>query len=206
MKKETEERFQKRLLIDINRLCELDNKLYHDKDKFERIFEYYNRYRTVIHNRIEQGCEEKKELIRMDRHKVAAAFFCAILRANPIGKKPDADKFFERTINIQLALIFSAKYVIDLFNISDPNNSELEKKIFSRMFKFPKCKNSKSKNYLTNFIMLIEDIQKNSLDIDSDKFQPNLLFVISHLFFLLDAYSYQENYCLTIESASASQQ
>ena len=48
--------------------------------------------------------------------------------------------------------------------------------------------------------MLIEDIQIQSLDIDSDRFQPKFLFVISHLFFLLDVYSYQENYRITLES------
>jgi hypothetical protein len=200
VKKETEERFQKRLSVDINRLCELSDVLYFDKNVYEHIFEYYNRYRSVIHSCIEQGSEEEKETIRMDRHKVAAAFFCAILKVSPIKKKHDANRFFERTVNIQLALIFSVQYVIDLFNISDPSNSEFDKKIFSRIFKLPKCKNSKSKNYLTNFIMLVEDIQKDNLDIESGNFKPNLLFVISHLFFLLDAYSYQENYCLTIES------
>ncbi|GBU29018.1 hypothetical protein R84B8_02580 [Treponema sp. R8-4-B8] len=200
MKEETKERFRKKLLIDIKRLCELSNKLYNDEDRFKHIFEYYEQYKSLIHKRIEQCNEEEKEYIRMDRHKVAAAFFCAILKASPIGKKPDANKFLERTINIQLALIFSVQYVIDLFNVSDPNNSELDKKIFSRMFKLPKCKKSKSKNYITNFIMLIEDIQKESLNDDSENFQPKLLFVISHLFFLLDVYSYQENYCLTIES------
>jgi hypothetical protein len=200
VKEETKERFRKKLLEDINRLCGVSDKLYYNEAGFKHIFEYYEQYRTIIHKRIEQCNEEEKEHIRMDRHKVAAAFFCAILKVSPIGQKPDANKFLERTINIQLALIFSVQYVIDLFNISDVSNSEFDKKIFSRMFKLPKCKKSKSKNYITNFIMLIEDIQKESLNNDLENFQPKLLFVISHLFFLLDVYSYQANYCLTIES------
>jgi hypothetical protein len=198
MKEETKEKFRKKLLKDINRLCELSDKLYYKEDGFNNIFNYYECYRILIHKRIEQ-CNEK-EKIRMDRHKVATAFFCAILKASPIGQKPDAYKFLERTINIQLALIFSTKYVIDTFNVSDSTNSEFDKKVFSRDFKFPKCKKSKSADYLTNFIMIIEDIQKESLNNDNlEKFKPELLFVISHLFFLLDAYSYQENYCRTIE-------
>jgi len=200
MKRETEDRFREKLLIDIDRLCKVGENLYPEKDRIELIFDFYNRYREVIHHRIEQSNEGEKVLIRMDRHKVAAAFFCAILKASPIGKTSDAVKFFERTVNIQLALIFSVLYVIDLFNVSDKSNSEADKKIFSRIFKLPKCKHSKSKNYITNFIMLIEDIQKQHLDIDSKDFQPNLLFVISHLFFVIDAYSYQENRCITIES------
>lgn len=199
MKPKTKSLFREKLLKDINRLCKISNKLFIKNDNFELIFDLYERYRVVIHNRIEQDIE-KKEVIRMDRHKVAAAFFCAILKAEPIGRKPDATKFCERTINIQLALIFSVMYVIDLFNISDENNSDMDKKIFSRIFKFPICTHSKSEHYKTNFIMLIEDINQEYLDIDSKDFQPNLLFVISHLFFVLDAYSYKENYCITIES------
>ena len=201
MKNETEACFRERLLKDINRLCQVSDKLYFDSVKFEHIFQFYQRYRIVIHNRIEQSNEkEEGEVLRMDRHKVAAAFFCAILKANPIIRKPGADRFFERTVNIQLALLFSTLYIIDLFNISDDSNSTMDKKIFSRQFKLPKCKQSKSKNYITNFIMVIDDIQITHLDIDSELFKPNLLFVISHLFFILDAYSYQENRCITIES------
>jgi len=202
VKDETKEKFRGKLLKDINRLCGLSDKLYYNEDGFKHIFDYYEGYKSLIHKRIEQYNKEgKKENIKMDRHKVATAFFCAILKANPIGQKPDAYKFLERTINIQLALIFSTRYVVDLFNIYDSKNTEFDKKVFSRDFKFPKCKKSKSGNYLTNFIMIIEEIQKESLNNDNlEKFKPELLFVISHLFFLLDAYSYQENYCRTIES------
>jgi len=203
MKDETREKFRKKLLQDINRLCGISDKLYYNEDGFKNIFDYYEVYKSIIHKRIEQYIkEEEKANVKMDRHKVATAFFCAILKASPIGKKQDACKFLERTINIQLALIFSTRYVVDLFNISDSANSEFDKKVFSRDFKYPKCKNSKSSNYITNFIMIIEEIQKESLNNDNfEKFKPELLFVISHLFFLLDAYSYQENYCRTIESA-----
>jgi len=197
---DTKKRFQNRLLTDINRLCKISDKLSINKDKFDLVFDNYQRYRSLIHDRIEQGSDEKKEIVRMDRHKVASAFFCAILKASPIEKKLDANKFFERTANIQLALLFCSFYIIDVFNISDKNNSELDKLIYSRIFKLPKCKQSNSKDYITNFIMLVEDIQIQSLDIDSSKFQPNFLFVLSHLFFLLDVYSYQENFCITLEA------
>jgi len=200
MKDETKGKFQKKLLKDINRLCGISDKLYCNEDGFNHILDYYEGYRILIHKRIEQYNEEEKENIKMDRHKVAAAFFCAILKASPISKKQDACKFLERTINIQLALIFSTRYVIDTFNVSDSTNSEFDKIVFSRDFKFPKCKKSKSEDYLTNFIMIIEEIKKESLDNDNEKFKPELLFVISHLFFLLDSYSYKENYSRTIES------
>ena len=200
MKDETKGKFRKKLLEDIHRLCKLSDKLYYNEDGFKHIFDYYEGYKSIIHKRIEQYNKEK-ENIKMDRHKVATAFFCAILKANPIGQKPDACKFLERTVNIQLALIFSTKFVIDSFNVSDSTNSEFDKKVFSRDFKFPKCKKSKSCDYITNFIMIIEEIQIESLDNDNlEKFKPALLFVISHLFFLLDVYSYQDNYNRTIES------
>lgn len=202
MLKETEDKFKDRLLKDIKRLCEVSDNLYLDTNNFNLVFDHYRRYRIAIHNRIEQGNEEKKDQIRMDRHKIAAAFFCAIMKANPIGRKPDAQKFLERTINIQLALLFSTVFIINLFNVSDSKNTDIDKKIYSRIFKLPKCKQSESKNYITNLIMLIEDVQIQNFDIDSESFQPSLLFVISHLFFVLDAYSYQENKCITFENES----
>ena len=201
MKKETEQRFRERLLKDIIRLRGVSDNLDFDNSRFNSIFEYYERYKIVIHERIEQGSEENKEITRMDRHKIAAAFFCAIVKANPIIRKPGADRLLERTVNIQLALIFSVSYIIDLFNISDSRNSEMDTKVYSRAFKLPKCKQSESKNYITNFIMLIEDVKADKLDIDSKNFNINFLFVLSHLFFLLDVYSYKENYCITLESS-----
>jgi len=193
----TEARFKERLLNDIDRLCKVSPNLSIDDAKIEPIFQLYRRYRAVIHNRIEQNSEDE---LRMDRHKIAAAFFCAILKASPIKRKQSADKFFERTVNAQLALLFSTLFIIDLFNYSDKTNTEMDKKIYSRIFKMPECKQSKSKNYITNFIMLIEDIQLEHFDIDSELFDPKLLFIISHMFFILDSYSYQKNKCITIES------
>jgi hypothetical protein len=69
--------------------------------------------------------------------------------------------------------------------------------------KFPECQHSKYKDYITNFIMLLDETQKQFLNISSEKFQPSSLFVISHLFFLIDAYSYQKNRCLILESGFA---
>jgi len=198
--RETEARLRERLLKDINRLCQVSDTIYLENTRLECVFQLYIRYRAVIHERIEQSNKTEGESIRMDRHKVAAAFFCAIIKASPIVKKPGANKFLERTINIQLALLFSTLYVIDLFNISDKDNSKTDKRIFSRIFKLPICKQSESKSYITNFIMIIDNILAPYLDIDSESFKPDMLFVVSHLFFILDAYSYQENRCITIES------
>jgi len=200
MKKITEERFRRKLLVDINRLCQASDKLFLERDKYEHVFDLYERYKIIMHNRIKQGRKKEQENIKLDRHKIAAIFFCAILKANPIGRKPDALKFYERTVNIQLALIFSVKYVIDLFNISDPRNTPMDKEIYELFIKFPECQYSEHKNYIVNFIMLIDKKQEKFLDLDSAKFVPNSLFIISHLFFLLDAFSYQQNRCSVIES------
>jgi len=79
----------------------------------------------------------------------------------------------------------------------------MDTEIYDLYIKFPACQHSESKDYKTNFIMLFNETQKQFLDIDSDKFQPSSLFIISHLFFLIDAYSYQKNRCLIIESGFA---
>jgi len=200
MKETTEARFRQKLKVDIKRLCDVSDKLFLEENKFESIFQLYRRYRDVIHDCISQSSKNEEHDIRMDRHKIAAAFFCAILKAEPIGRKAGADKFYERTVNEQLALIFSVLYVIDTFNISDTPKDKMDTEIYDLYIKFPECQHSEIKDYMTNFIMLIDEAQKQFLDIDSDKFQPSSLFIISHLFFLIDAYSYQKNRCLVLES------
>ena len=200
MLKTTEARFRRKLKEDILRLCAISDKLFLEEDKFEAVFQLYQRYREVIHDRIKQSCEKEKQVIKMDRHKIAAAFFCAILQARPIGRKGGADRFFERTVNEQLALIFSVLFIIDTFNISDEPKDKMDTEIYDLYIKFPECQHSKIKDYKTNFIMLLDETQKQLLDIDSEKFQPSSLFVISHLFFLIDAYSYQKNRCIILES------
>jgi len=199
----TETRFRRKLKDDIIRLCDASDMLFLEEDKFEFVFQLFRRYRDIIHNYIKQSSKKEEQDIRMDRHKVATAFFCAILKAAPIGKKAGADKFYERTINEQLALIFSVSYIIDTFNISDTPKDKMDTEIYGQNIKFPECQHSEYKDYITNFIMLLDDIQKQFLDIESEKFQPSSLFVISHLFFLIDVYSYQKNRCLILESGWA---
>jgi len=199
----TEAHFRRKLKEDIKRLCAVSDKLFLEEGKFESVFQLYRRYRDIIHRRIEDINEKEKHDIRMDRHKVATAFFCAILKAKPIGKKNEADKFYERTINEQLAFIFSVSYIIDKFNISDEPKNKMDVEIDDLLIKFPECHHSKYKNYIPNFIMLFDETQKQFLNIDSDIFQPSSLFVISHLFFLIDAYSYQKNRCLILETGWA---
>jgi arginyl-tRNA--protein-N-Asp/Glu arginylyltransferase len=203
MLKITEDRFRWQLKEDIKRLCALSDKLFLEEDKFESVFQLYRRYEDAIHQRIEESNEKEKNDIRMDKHKVATAFFCAILTAQPIGRKDGADKFYERTVNEQLALIFSASYIIDTFNISDETKDKMDAEIYGLFIKFPECQHSKYKDYVMNFIMLLDETQKELLNIDSEKFQPSSLFVISHLFFLIDVYSYQKNRCRILEGGLA---
>jgi len=204
MFKETENHFRRKLREDINRLCEAtDDVLFLDEAKFELIFELYEKYKIKFHNYMNEHNKKTKPIIRMDRHKIAAAFFCAILKAKPIGKKPNSNRFIERTANEQLTLIFSVLYIIDKFNISDVHKNEIDKEIYGLEIKFPECLHNDIKDYKVNFIMLfIDEAQRQILDIDSDKFLPSSLFVISHIFFVLDAYSYQKNYQLVIEFLS----
>jgi hypothetical protein len=99
MLEETEKRFRNKLKEDIEGICAVSDNLFMENDKFDLVFSLYKRYRDIIHSYMNQGKITDENDIKMDRHKIAAAFFCAILKAKPIGRKPDGTRFLERTAN-----------------------------------------------------------------------------------------------------------
>jgi hypothetical protein len=197
MLKITEENF--RLILEklINSMCgqSKNKKLYFDKNKFELIFKYYNEYRERIHNSMRLSIHPGKKDIKMDRHKIATAFLCSILKAKPIGYNTGGAlaTFFERTANEQLGLNFGI-HIIRLFNVSNNEVSAEEKDVYALPLLLPEIKNNNDDEYPTHFIKLIYDEKtKESLDFENSNFNITLLFYLSHIFFLIDSCSYYRN-------------
>jgi len=191
------EKFRQRLGVFIDSLCDQskNNKLYFDKDKFELVFIYYEEYRKRIHNSMYLSIYPDKKDIKMDRHKVATAFLCSIIKAKPIGYNSDGTSatFLERTANEQLGFNFGID-IIHVFNASSKDVSAEEKDIIKLPILLPEIKNNNDDEYLTHFTKLIYDEKiKESLDFEGSNFNITLLFYLSHIFFLIDSCSYYRN-------------
>jgi hypothetical protein len=199
MKETTKELFRKKLKEIIDDLCIKSKKLYRDENRFDLIFSYYYyEYRRWIHISMELTKNMDRKEMRMDRHKIAAAFLCSILKAKPIGYNNDGKMptFLERTANEQLGLIFGI-YIIDRFNISKTDITSLEKEIYGLPIRLPVCGNNNDEEYTTHFTKLFLDKRvKENLDFDHPNFNITLLFFISHIFFLIDSFSYYKNFSI----------
>ena len=101
--------------------------------------------------------------------------------------------FLENTANEQLGLIFGI-YIIDRFNISKTDVTALDKEIYGLPIKLPVCGNNNDDEYTTHFTKLVFDKRvKENLDFERPTFNITLLFFISHIFFLIDSFSYYKN-------------
>ena len=198
MKESTLENIRQKLNVFINHLCTKSKKLYVDKDKFELVFKYYYEYRKKIHKSmdISKHMLLNKKDKRMDCHKIASAFLCSILKAKPIGYSRSGEKptFLERTANEQLGLILGI-YIIYLFNLAKKDVTPIDKEIYGYQIKLPECKNNNDDDYITHFTKLIYDEKvKQNLDFKHKSFNITFLFFISHIFFLIDSFSYYKIY------------
>ena len=188
----------------INFLCKKDasNKLQLDNKKFDLIMPYYYEYRERIHDSMNITVQPNDKEKKMDRHKVATAFFCSVMKAKPIkyirtGTNPS---FLERTVNEQLGFAFGL-FIIDRFNKSKKAVPALDLEIFGLTFKLPECTGSHEKNYTANFTRLFKnDKIKDHLDFQHPSFDIDVLFLVSHIFFLIDSSSYYNNKGLLAES------
>ena len=199
MTEATEKIIHDKLKEFIIKLCATSKKLRFDEDKNKLVFSYYKEYRNAIHEYMDMGRHSMPQKnTKMDRHKIAVAFLCAIIKARPIQYIDDNDNtdfsFLERTANEQLGFIFGL-YLIELFNISDENISALESEIYELPIRLPECKHNRDKDYILHFTKLILDSNtKECLDFEWPNFNINLLFFLSHIFFLIDSFSFYKNY------------
>jgi hypothetical protein len=185
----TEEKFSQKLRNQIHDLCEKSKKLYLDEDKFKSVFKYYKEYNARFHEAM------SKKGTKIDRHKIAAAFLCSIIKAKPIGYNTDGiiPAYLEKTVNEQLGFLFGI-YVIDTFNNSEEDAAPLDKEIYLQRIQFPDCKKDDEKGYINHFTKLFNDEKvRKELDFEDSSFNINLLFYLSHIFFLIDSFSYYKN-------------
>jgi sugar-specific transcriptional regulator TrmB len=157
-----------------------------NSDKMQDILKCYKKYNKEIHllmqhsygdlNNFEKPNKELSD--KIDRHKVAGAFLAAIIESEPLNvitKKPSANA---RTAN-ELLSLFVGIHIIKAFANTQNINSGYK-------ILFPNCCNNES--YCKHFVKIVHRIKPLHKDVDTA-----VLFLMSHLFFLIEQYFLRNN-------------
>jgi hypothetical protein len=162
--------------------------------KVDEIFTNYQKYREIIHGNMPYRDSITKMEPLMDNHKIAAAFFCSFLKAKPLAYIPDGSgippTYMELRANEHGAFLFGLQVVQDFwadkfFESVSPDDKE----IYRNSIVFPQP--TDGEDYIHWFIKLVTDGIDRYFDYQADKFQERFIFFISHIYFMLESYSYQ---------------
>lgn len=163
-----------------------DSRLVLTESKIDDVMVQYHRYNKMLKESMSNA------ETRIDAHKIAACFLFSILKIKPMGisftnenKSPDSfPTFKERTANESLGFVFGI-YLMELFSKNTADTVE-EKFIATKDLQLPIC--NENIKYSHHFIQLISGC---TTDIDEKEFNVHSVFIFSHIFFLIEAYSYQ---------------
>jgi len=177
----------------INKLQSNSPRLAADLSKIDEIFVFYEEYKKVIHKNMHQKDVRTKAEDLMDNHKIAAAFFCSFLKARPFsfipGQSHVPPNYTEQRANEQGAFLFGLQVVQDFWADKFTESvSANDKEIYQKPIHLPI---TDTDSYIHWFNKLFIDGIEHCLDYENKKFEEKFIFVVAHIYFLLDSYSYQ---------------
>jgi hypothetical protein len=141
----------------------------------------------------------------MDNHKIAGALFCSFIKAKPLSYTPDSSgnppTYMELKANEHGAFLFGLQVVQDFWaDKFHDSASPIDKEIYQKLINFPQT--TDADNYIHWFVKLITDGVDRYFDYQADKFQERFIFFISHIYFMLESFSYQYHKAKLYESSS----
>ncbi|MDR1390529.1 MAG: hypothetical protein LBJ31_11210 [Treponema sp.] len=163
-------------------------------EKINEIFIHYERYREIIHRNMPYRDSVIKTDPLMDNHKIAGAFFCSFLKAKPLSYIPDGSgippTYMELKGNEHGAFLFGLQVVQDFWIDKFHNSvSPIDKEIYRNAINFPQT--TDDDHYIHWFVKLVTDGVDRYFDYQAEKFQERFIFFVSHIYFMLENYSYQ---------------
>jgi len=178
----------------IEKLTLESTRLVGDYTKIDEIFTHYEEYKKFIHKHMQSKDSFTRTEPLMDNHKIAAAFFCSFLKARPISYVPDNSgvppNFGEQIPNEQGAFLFGLQVLQDYWEDKFHDSVDADdREIYRKKISIPKTDKD---TYTHWFIKLfIYNGVAQYFDYKSEKFDELLIFFVSHIYSLLDSYSYQ---------------
>jgi hypothetical protein len=168
-----------------------------DKDKIEEIFEVFEKYADIMREAM-RGKRDLK-LIEddvLDHHKIAAALCCSVLKVRPIilktGKSNPPLTPIEESANELYAYLGGLQAVQNYWNAmqKEKNISNKHKTVYRQIIEGPKPDDPKI-TYQDWFAKLFKEGAFKHFDYEDKLFEETLLFFISHIYFLIESYSFQ---------------
>jgi hypothetical protein len=161
-------------------------------DTIGAVFAYYDAYKKIM-----IGYMDEKDTL--DEYKIAAAFCGAVLKALPLelirGESIPIISInpYENRANELCAYLMGIQVLQDVWvdKSFDAGRPAQERLIYNHVIQAPVSRES-AVTYADWFIELIKpDSTINYLDYDSPHFDIRRMFFISHLYFLIERFSYQ---------------
>jgi len=178
----------------VKTLASTSRRLNPDYSRIDGIFTYYEEYRKIIQRNMSNKDSFTKTEPLMDNHKIAAAFLCSFLKARPLTYVPDssgvAPRFGELGANVHGAFLFGLQVIQDFWEdkFNDSADDD-DKEIYRKLIQLPEADTD---TYIQWFIKLFLDGDVvRCFDYESDKFEEKLIFFVSHIYAMLESYSYQ---------------
>jgi len=186
----------------IEKLSSDSGRLVPDYAKIDGIFSHYEKYKKIIHKNMPYRDSFTKTEPLMDNHKIAAAFFCSFLKARPISYVPDssgvAPRFRELRANEQGAFLFGLQVVQDFWEDKFNDSTDADDRvIYRKKIQLPK---TDTDTYIQWFIKLFIYGVVRYFDYENEKFEETLIFFVSHIYAMLESYSYQYHKAKLYES------
>jgi hypothetical protein len=167
-----------------------NNRLKADKDKIEEVFVHLKKYMDIMRKAKAKGKKnlKQKEDDVLDRFNIATALCCAVLKAGPIvfKKKSDTPQTpTEESANELSAFLLGLQAIQNDWNAKPKGKTVSNKKIEG-----PKPTDLDT-TYQDWFVKLFKEGAFAHFDYEDKLFEETLLFFISHIYFLIESYSFQ---------------
>jgi hypothetical protein len=191
MDKEKEKEYKNNLRGIMRSLAAKNPNLQPQEGTINNVFKVYNRYETTMLGLMkEDGNKDEDE--SLDRHKIAAALCCAVLKVKPIKLAPNCTNpsSEDKLANGQCAFMLGMQVIQDCWSAKkDESTHDWEKKIYSQKIRLPEPNDEYSEIFARLFK---EEETFDHFDLDKHrKFEKRLIFLISHTYFMIEKYSYQ---------------
>jgi hypothetical protein len=190
------ERYRIRLKEIIQHIASRSGRLRPQYGKIDDVFRHYAKYEDILKESMQGKKDDKqKEDFFLDRHKIAAAFCCSVLKAQPINFEYDKSgtplSAVEESANELCAFLLGLQVIQDFWSARcNENIPDEEKEIYSKPIRTPQPNDSDT-TYTDRFVRLLKEEAFKHFDYEHRLFGKTLIFFISHIYFMIESYSYQ---------------